>query len=153
MRNANGEIAFIDALPKGAKRVDADFAVPVTLLGATLPKGIDALGIADFELYFEVHGDVPRSVGVFVHVVGPNGYSTQENHDVLAASVFFDDVPQRQVVRDAFSLVLPKGRRGAYAVYTGLWHASGNRARIDAFDAAGAPLEENRVYLGTFQAP
>ena len=151
LRNADGSPALVDAVPGEAEETNVVFSAPVTLVGFELPTETDDLGIADFALYFLVNGTVPRSIGVFVHVTGPGGFSKSVDHEVVASSLFFDDVPRDRVVRDAFSILLPKGRRGTYEAHVGLWHASGDRTRVEIVNDASMTVNDNRVLLGTFE--
>jgi hypothetical protein len=124
-RNANGSPVLIDRLPQGGRSLSVDFEVPIRLAGARVPAEVDETRNAHFELYWQVTGSVPHSVGVFVHLEGPRGRVIKLDHHVVAATAFFADMPQGPLLRDAFSVHLGRGKQGLWRVYVGLWHISG----------------------------
>ena len=144
--NANRTRVVVPTLPKGVTPLDAEFAVPVRLEGARLPDHLSPSGVASFELYFQVTGDVPRSVGVFVHLEGPGQTRINADHEVVSASLFFRQAPQGKLLRDAFAVNLAEAPRGQWRAYAGLWHASGDGQRIPS----RRPAKQDRVFLGQF---
>jgi hypothetical protein len=148
-RNANGSPVLIDRLPQGSRSLSADFEVPIRLSGARVPAGVDETGNAHFELYWQVTGSVPHSVGVFVHLEGPRGRVIKLDHHVVAATAFFADLPQGPLLRDAFSVHLGRRKRGPWRVYVGLWHISGDGSRVAVTEPGNARVVDDRVLIGT----
>ncbi|MBC7172521.1 MAG: hypothetical protein H5U40_08855 [Polyangiaceae bacterium] len=151
LRNANRELIVLDALPREAIPVDVRFDLPVRIVGYEPPRAADPTETWPIRLYFHVEGDVPRSVGIFVHVITPRGRLVSLDHEVVGASVFLADAPKGKVLRDATAM-LPGGP-GGYRLRVGLWHASGDRSRIPIRDSGGLPTEDDWVELGVFGAP
>jgi hypothetical protein len=147
-RNANGLPVVLDGLPPGAQSLPIDFDVPVRLVGVRIPDGPDEHGNAHLELYWEVRGRIPRTVGVFVHLEGPRGQVIRLDHQVVGATAFFADLPHGRPLRDAFSVHLRGRRRGVWNIYTGLWHASGDGTRVGVKASSTARVSDGRVLIG-----
>lgn len=153
LMNADGTPVLVTGLPEGVTVIGAAFAQPVRLEAARLPRQLDADGIAFFELYWRVTGPVPRSVGVFVHLVDPNtGRYVNADHELVGASLFFRDAPRGQLLRDAFAVNMAEVQDGPWQVHAGLWHPSGGGERVPLEPGAGAPVSEDRVWIGTFDS-
>jgi hypothetical protein len=150
-RNANHEPIVLDALPPEATPADVRFEVPVRLVGYETPRAPDAQGNWPFRLYFRVEGDVPRSVGVFVHIVPSSGRRRTADHEVIGASLFFANAPRGKILRDAFAVV--PGPRVRHALEVGLWHASGDQSRVPIREAGDLFVADSAVTLGTFDPP
>jgi hypothetical protein len=150
-RNANGSPVVIDRLPEGSQPLSVDFEAPIRLSGALVPPGVDESRNAHFELYWQVNGSVPRTVGVFVHLEGPRGRVIKLDHHVVAATAFFADLPQGPVLRDAFSVHLGRRQEGLWRVYVGLWHVSGDGTRLAITAPGTARVSDDRVLVGTLE--
>jgi hypothetical protein len=148
--NANRTPVLVDELPAGATGLGADFEVPVRLEGALLPRSVSATGVGSFELFWRVTGKVPRSVGVFVQLEGPDGHRIHADHEVVGSSVFFGNAPRNQLLRDAFGVDLSVAPRGEWRVHVGLWNASGNHQRLQVRVPGELGSNDNRVAVGTF---
>jgi hypothetical protein len=151
LRNANGKPLLVDALPAQVNPLAVEFELPVRLEGVSFPQQLGAWGIGDFELYWRVTGSVPRAVGVFVHLEGPGGARLPADHEVIGASVFFQNAPRERRLRDAFSVDLSRAPRGKWSVYVGLWYASGDGGRVGIRAAPNTIAAEGRVLTGTFE--
>ncbi len=151
LRNADRSPIVLDALPPAARPVDVRFALPVRIVGVETPRAPDAQGNWPLRVYFRVEGDVPRSVGVFAHVVPATGRPRSADHEVIGASVFLANAPRGEVLRDAFAVTpLP---RGPFRLVVGLWHVSGDGSRVPVRDAGGLPVRDDAVELATFETP
>lgn len=148
--NANRMPILVSALPQRTLPLGVDFAVPVRLEGAKLPERVSPSGVASFELYWRVTGDVPRSVGIFVHLEGPGQTLVQADHEVVGASVFFKDAPRGWLLRDAFSVNLADAPRGRWRAWAGLWYASGNGQRVRVSGIENVEHSSNGVPIGSF---
>jgi hypothetical protein len=113
-----------------------------------LPDRPDENGEVPVELYWQVSGDVPRTIGIFVHVVGP-GKGHNADHEVLGGTWFFKNAPRDRLIRDAFWLNASDWEAGEWRVLLGLWHASGDQTRVPITDRHGVPLEGRYAVLGT----
>jgi hypothetical protein len=153
LRNQDGSPLRVEALAAEARPVVARFAVPVELVAAEVPAGPDVSGIASLALYWRVTGPVPRSAGIFVHVVGPGGTRHGADHQVVGGTYFFSEAPRGELLRDAFAVSTARWAPGEWRVLVGLWHAGGDGSRIDVLDADGRPVPEGRVPVGTFTVP
>jgi hypothetical protein len=152
LRNANEAPMVVAALPPGATALPVEFGVPVRLEGALVPTRADARDQWSLELFFRVVGRVPKSVGVFIHLEGPDGQAILMDHDVIASSVYFSGAPRDVILRDATSLALPPGP-GLWRVYAGLWHMTGNQSRVKVRSAPGVTVDDDRVLVGTIERP
>jgi hypothetical protein len=150
LRNANETPMVVSTLPAGAVALPVEFAVPVRLEGALVPTSVDTRDLWSLELFFRVTGRVPKSVGVFVHLEGPDGQEILMNHEVIASSVYLANAPRDVLLRDATSVSLPDGP-GSWRVYVGLWHASGNQSRVQILNAPGGSVADDRVFVGTIE--
>jgi hypothetical protein len=153
LRNPDGSALQVEALPAGARPVGARFDAPVELVAAEVPPAPDAEGIVPLVLYWKLTKPLPRSVGIFVHVVGPGGERKSGDHALLGGTYFFDDAPRGVLLRDAFAVSTRDWPAGEWQVLVGLWHATGNGSRIGAKGADGQPVHEARVPVGAFTVP
>ncbi|MCP3098298.1 hypothetical protein LZ198_05325 [Myxococcus sp. K15C18031901] len=151
--NPDGSPLTVPELPAGALPVSARFDVPVELVATQLPPGPDAEGLAHLVLYWRVTGPVPRSVGVFVHVMTPDGGRVGGDHSVVGGTWFFGDAPRGVLLRDAFSIALPQATRGEWKVLVGLWHEGGDQSRVTARTLEGQEIPDSRVPVGAFSIP
>lgn len=152
-RNADGSPLTVPELPPQARAVDTRFEVPVELVGAEVPAEPDAEGILPLVLHWRTSAPVPRSVGIFVHVVSAEGQRMGSDHAVVGGTWFFADAPRHTLLRDAFSLSTRGWRPGEWKVLVGLWHAGGDQSRVNVVEPSGQPVSEGRVYVGTFTVP
>jgi hypothetical protein len=153
LTNPNGTPILVESLPSDATPVRANFSVPVELHGAVVPAGPDANGLLHFELFWKVNGNVPRAVGVFVHLVDEHGRMANQDHEVLAGTFFFKTAPRGRLLRDAFTVSALRLPPGKWRVLVGLWNSRGDGSRIVASTPEGEPIPEGRVLVGTFTVP
>ncbi|MCE9669005.1 hypothetical protein LY474_14425 [Myxococcus stipitatus] len=151
--NPDGSPLLAPELPPNAVPVGARFDVPVELVAARLPPGPDAEGLAHLVLYWRVTGPVPRSVGIFVHVMAPDGGRVSADHAVVGGTWFLGDAPRGALLRDAFSVALPRPMLGEWKVLVGLWHEGGDQTRVTALGANGEEIPDSRVPVGSFSIP
>lgn len=150
--NANGTSIEVATLPSDAVPVGGRFDVAAELVAARAPATPDEDGIVPIELFWRVTGEVPRSIGIFVHVVGQDGFKNAD-HEVLAGTYFFKDAPRDVLIRDAFGVNASDYKEGTWRVLVGLWHASGDGSRVKAWDRAGNPVPDERHPTVTFTVP
>lgn len=153
LRNQDGSPLRVEALAENARPVGARFEVPVELVAAEVPEGPDASGVTSLALYWKVTGPVPRSAGIFVHLVGPGGLRHGADHPVVGGTYFLAEAPRGELLRDAFSVSTRDWPPGEWRVLVGLWHAGGDGSRIEVLGADGRPVSEGRVSVGTFTVP
>lgn len=142
-RNADGTPAVarqVSCPPAPSVR----FPLPVSLVGACIPSRTEP-GEVVVELDWRVTGDVPWSVGVFLHFERRGGGFASADHHAIGTSFTFADAPQGVVLRDRAGVFL--SRPGTWDVWAGLWHVAGNGTRI-------APVEggaQERIHLGVIE--
>jgi hypothetical protein len=152
LTNPDGGPIVVDALPEGAERLDVRFELPVTLVALRVPEVAREDGQVPIELFWRVEGKVPRSVGVFVHILGP-GQRRGADHEVLAGTYFFKNAPRGVLIRDAVWVSAHDWEPGRWRPGVGLWHASGSGERVPAYDAKGARVPHDRVDTAGFDVP
>ncbi|NUN16469.1 MAG: hypothetical protein HUU55_22805 [Myxococcales bacterium] len=148
--NANGLPLVVEALPSEVTPLDIEFDLPIRLEGVKLPKDQDQYGNLHFELFFRVTGQVPESVGVFVHLESPKKKRTAVDHLVLGTSTTFADAPTGVLIRDAFSIRAGKQPQGQWRLYAGLWDMTKTKSRIGVKRAPGVAVHDSRIQLGSF---
>ena len=153
LRNPNGAPIQVETLPEGATPVGANFDVPVELVAAQVAPAPDEDGIEHVQLFWRLKEKAPHTLGVFVHLVDPDGGFKGADHELIAGTYFFDTAPTGVLLRDAFGANASDYKPGTWKVMVGLWHASGNGQRVPVRDAQGAAAPEHRVLVGTFVVP
>jgi hypothetical protein len=147
--NADGSPALLEELPDDATPVGARFAEPVELAAVALPSGVDDVGNARAQLFFRIHGEVSRDVGIFVHFDGRGRIAG--DHQVVAASYYLADLPEGTLVRDAFSVNLREFGPGPVRVHMGLWRVSGDGTRVPVVDPGQVEVQGDSLDLGGFE--
>lgn len=153
LRNANGTPLLVDVLPEDAVPVGAKWDVPVELVAVRIDDEPDADGLVHMEFYWRVTGEVPRSVGIFVHLAGPENGFKNADHEVVGGTWFFERAPRGVLLRDAFGTNASENTPGTWKVLVGLWHASGDGTRVPMRDRSGQPAKDNRLEVGSFTVP
>ncbi len=146
--NADGSLALLAGVPADATPVGALFAEPVELEAVSLPAGVDDVGNARVQLFFRLHGQVSRDVGIFVHFDGRGRVAG--DHQTVAASYYLADLPAGTLVGDAFSVNLRALGPGPVSVHMGLWRVGGDGTRVPVVDAGQAELRDDSLELGSF---
>ncbi len=140
LRNANRAPALVDQLPDGVRSRAVTLNNSIQLIGARAEVNRENNDIVDVELYLRIKRTVPRSTVLLVELIGPAGQIVRSDHQVLAASLFFDEVPATRIVRDAFSVYLNGDRRGEWQLRVGLADGvKGGGRRVFSAGATGAP--------------
>lgn len=153
LRNPNGAPIFVQQMPPEAVPVRVAFDVPVELHAARVVERPEENGTLPIELFWRVEGSVPRSVGIFVHLVGPEGQLSNRDHEVISGTFFFKTAPRGVLLRDAFAANVQGWPPGTWRVRVGLWQAGGDGSRVAARDSQGTPLPDSSVVVGTFTVP
>ena len=153
LQNPDGSPLLVEALPADAIPLNLRFEEPIELVAARIPAAPDENKEVPIELYWRVHGSVSRSVGVFVHLSGPEGKRHGADHEVVGGTWFFSTAPRGVLLRDAFRVNASDWKSGEWKVALGLWHASGDGTRLSVQSADGATLPEARVEPGKFVVP
>jgi hypothetical protein len=120
----------------------------------TVGRGYDSSTVT-IELDWKRGADVPRGLGIFVHVVAEGADTVNVDHVLLSAVVPFEGAPKNTTLRDISAPVaLPAaGSHKQWKVRVGLWRARAGGARLPIADANGLEVKDNEVVAGTFQAP
>ncbi len=128
--NADGSPLLVDALPDDAIRIGATFEYGVELVASRF--GVpDAEGNLQGELWFRITGDVPRAIGLFVHVFDGDRRVAIGDREVLGGTWFFANAPKDRLIRHAFAM--PTGPAKAplpWRIDVGLFHVYGDQARV-----------------------
>ncbi|MBX5484340.1 MAG: hypothetical protein IRZ16_21165 [Myxococcaceae bacterium] len=151
--NPDGAPILVPQPLPDARPLRVTFGVPAEVVAAKIPPAPDENGVVPMTLYWKVHGDVPRSVGIFVHVIGPDGTRKSGDHELIAGTYFFKDAPRDVLLRDDFGANVSDGKPGTWDVYLGLWHAGGDGSRVPAFGPDGQRGQDDRVLIGRFIVP
>jgi hypothetical protein len=162
LRNANGSPALVVAPAPDATKLGARYELPIALDAARL-MGPDRLSNVTIDLYLRRTASLPRTTGMFVHVVrssvqdpvperGDDAPQTFFNadHQVVGGSFYLSDAPVGYVVHDAFAVHVGKAARGQYEVWVGFGHVTGRRGRSRVVEPGPAPVNEDRVRVGSF---
>lgn len=144
-RNADGTPALAPQARCGDEE-PTPFPVHVTLLGACVPERSDP-GEVVVELNWQVTGDVPWDVAVFVHFQREGGGFVTADHHAIAASFTFAGAPRGVAIRDRAGAFLDQ--RGTWQVWAGLWTVGENSRRI--MPPGGGDDGEGRIHLGTVE--
>ncbi len=165
-RNANGTPALYAQVSPDATPIKAQFDIPI-VVDAVHFEGPDPLKIISIDLYFRRTGALPRTTGMFVHVVrreGEEPIPTPEkgkekdkpldffnaDHQVVGGSFYLSDAPENIIVHDAFGVFVGKAARGQYDVWLGFGHVSGRRGRADIVEKGNAEVNDRRIKIGSF---
>jgi hypothetical protein len=167
-RNANGTPAFADEPGRGSVPIHAQFELPIVLDAVRFgePNNLKNLAI---DLYFRRTGAVPRTTGMFVHVIRREGQAPvvepaekgkekpreffNADHQVVGGSFYLSDAPEGKLVHDAFGIQVGKAAPGDWDVWLGFGHVSGRRGRAKVVDPGTSTVNEDRVRIGTFTVP
>ena len=153
LQNPDGSSLLVESVPADATPLNLRFEESIELVAARIPAAPDAKHEVPMELYWRVHGPVPRSVGVFVHVSGPEGKRHGADHEVVGGTYFFKDAPRGTLLRDAFRVNTSDWKAGEWKVALGLWHASGDGSRLAVRAPDGKELRDRAVAAGSFTVP
>lgn len=144
-----GEPVFLTALPREALPVRVQFDVPLALVGVQLPREplpVDARELP-LTLFFERTGKMSASIGLFLHLFGPDGRQERGDHTSISGRVYFSRLPIGTIGRDQLVVPLPENARGAWEVRLGLWNIYGDGARRKVV-ASDVPLDTDAAILG-----
>jgi hypothetical protein len=152
----SGEAVLAEAPPLGAKPLGVHFAGGVVLEAVVLNvgRGYDSSSVS-IELDWKRGPEVPRGLGIFVHVTADGAETVNVDHVMLSSVVAFENAPAKTTLRDISApAALPNTRdRKKWTVKVGLWRARAGGARVPVEDANGAETEKDAVVVGTFDAP
>jgi hypothetical protein len=152
----SGELVVADAPPLGAKPLGVRFQGGVVLdaVVLNLGRGYDSSTLT-IELDWKRGPDVPRGLGIFVHVSAEGVDTVNVDHVMLSSVVAFENAPSGTTLRDISApAALPNTNgRKKWTVKVGLWRARAGGARVPVEDANGVDAEGNAVVVGTFEAP
>ncbi len=167
MRNANGSPAIVSGPAPDAKKIGAQFDLPIVVDGARV-SGPDPLKNLTIDVYFRRTGAMPRTTGVFVHVVRREGQEPipppqnekekkerpleflNADHQVVGGSFYLSESPEGYVIQDSFGVHVGKAARGEYDVWLGFGHVSGRRGRARITEPGNTTVNDNRILLGSF---
>jgi hypothetical protein len=165
MRNADGSPALVAAAALDAGPVGARFDLPITIEAARFA-GPDHLKNLAIDLYLRRTAAMPRTTGMFVHVVRRDGQEPlpagaeddkdkpkeflNSDHQVVGGSFYLSDAPLGILVHDAFGVHIGKLFRGKYDVWIGFGHVSGRRGRSKVVEPGSASVDDDRIRVGSF---
>lgn len=159
--NPNGTPAFGVEVASGALPLHSQFDLPV-VVDAVKVDGPNELRNIAFDLWFRRTGDIPRTTGMFVHVVrrpnqppAPNEDKEQKefwnaDHQVVGGSFYLSDAPRDVVVHDAFGVHLAHPAKGEYDIWLGFGHVSGKKGRAKVLDPGQTIANDDLVRIGSF---
>jgi hypothetical protein len=144
-----GEPVLLTELPSEARPVRVQFDVPFALVGVQLPREplpVDARELP-LSLFFERTGKMSASIGLFLHLFGPEDRQERGDHTSVSGRVYFSRLPIGQIGRDTLVVPLPENARGEWEVRLGLWniHGDGGRRKIARADV---PVDTEAAIVG-----
>jgi hypothetical protein len=170
MRNQNGTPAIVSESSPDAQKIHAQFDLPV-VVDAVRFEPPNALSNVGVDLWLRRTGPIPRTTGMFVHVIrrGEGGEDPLEeskmekdkdkprdffnaDHQVVGGSFYLSDAPEGYIIHDAFGLQVGKGARGIFDVWLAFGHVSGRRGRSKVIQVEGpnTKVNDDRVRIATF---
>lgn len=166
MRNANGSPALVAAAAPDSTPVGAQYELPIVLDAVKVEGPHQAFYNIDVDLWFRRTGPIPRTTGMFVHLVRRPGQEPipppeqgkeakrdffNGDHQVVGGSFYLSDAPQDILVHDAFGVHLSHAARGWYDVWVSFGHVSGKKGRARVIEKGRSEVNEDRVKIGSFQ--
>ncbi|MBP9114554.1 MAG: hypothetical protein KBF88_17185, partial [Polyangiaceae bacterium] len=155
----SGEPIVLDALPEGAKKLEATFHSGIEIVGYKLaiekaPESERARtgDRVRLEIFWRVGPNVEKKLGIFVHIVPSEGEDLRADHPTVSDVLAFEKAPQGKILRDVMEISMPpEGRTKSWTAYVGLWRVQrgGSRVRIEKTD--GATVDANRVQITGFR--
>lgn len=113
------------------------------------PAGTDVT----LELDWRRGGQIPRGVGVFVHIEPSKGATLYADHVLLSGELDFEDAPPFATLRDVFPVHVPADSRGkTWKVWVGLWTVRYDDKRLRVFDSGNAIVDSDRILAAIYQA-
>ena len=166
MRNPNQTPALVSAAAPDATPIGAQFDIPVVLDAAKIEGPHQNYYNIDIDLWLRRTGSIPRTTGMFVHLVrraGQEPIPTPEpgkegkrdfwnaDHQVVGGSFYLSDAPQDIVVHDAFGVHLARPASGWYDVWVGFGHVSGRKGHAHVLEKGKSEINDDRIKVGSFQ--
>jgi hypothetical protein len=163
-RNANGTPALVSTPAMDAEPSTFRFDFPVVVEAVKLRPPNEQKNMS-FDVYLRRTGSIPRATSMFVHVVRRPGQepvpppkpgqpapreSFNADHQVVGGSFYLSDAPAGELVHDAFGVHVGSAAPGEWDVWLGFGHVSGRKWRARVADSGGAPVEDERVRIGSF---
>lgn len=166
MRNANNTPALVSAAAPDATPIGAQFDIPIVLDAAKVEGPHQNYFNIDIDLWFRRTGSMPRTTGMFVHLVRREGQAPvpppepgkeprrdffNVDHQVVGGSFYLSEAPQDVIVHDAFGVHLSHAARGWYDVWVGFGHTSGKKGRAHVVEKGKSEINDQRIKVGSFQ--
>lgn len=166
MRNPNNTPALVAAAAPDAAPIHAQFELPIVLDAAKVEGPHQYFFNIDIDLYFRRTGPLPRTTGMFVHLIRRPGQEAipppeegkeakrefwNADHQVVGGSFYLSDAPQDVEIHDAFGVHLNNAARGWYDVWVSFGHVSGKRGRTRVIEKGRSEINDNRIKVGSFQ--
>lgn len=147
-----GDVVVTDSLPSGVTPINVEFSPGVTLLGAKVSPDVVEVGQdLTVELVWQVGDEVPKSAGVFVHVVGESGGFFGLDHTRLSGAFELAAAPRKKVLRDVVVHRIPPSlAKKRWVVWAGVWRALGDGTRLPISSAGDGQIDGDRVQVGSF---
>jgi len=105
------------------------------------------------ELDWRRGAEIPRGVGVFVHIEPSKGDTLNADHVLLSGQLDFDDAPSFATLRDVFPVHVPADSKGkVWKIWAGLWKVRDGATRLRVVDAGSATVVSDSILVASYQA-
>lgn len=146
-----GAPVVAEVLPDGAQPVGARFEGGVSLDGVSTAWRDDHLRL---ELDWRVVPPLTTGLGVFVHIEPEGSKRLPGDHPLVSGVMTFEAAPPQKILRDVLLVSIPQESKGRpWKVWVGLWAVRGDGARSRVLDAAGLPVDADRLLVTTVTPP
>jgi hypothetical protein len=158
----DGSPVVVDALPVTSKAVGAKFDANLTLEGVRITSNAVGAGSGEIfvdpgdtltlELDFRATGEVPRGLGVFVHIDPSTGEALRGDHILVSGVLDLEDAPKDKILRDIVTITVHESLKGKRCrIFVGLWGVRRDGNRVSVTDKGSAEkIDDNRVEVGAF---
>ncbi|WP_224372672.1 hypothetical protein [Hyalangium versicolor] len=145
-----GEPLIVDAPPRNATRLDAQFEGGVYLDAAASEVRPEEHTVR-LELDWRTEAEVAPKLGIFMHLEPDSGSRTNADHAMFSDVMLIEDAPPGKIVRDIQLISVPPDHRGkTWRIWVGLWELRGDGSRKRLLKSS-VPMSEDRVLAGTVQ--
>jgi hypothetical protein len=166
MRNQNNSPALVSAVAPDAVPIAAQFELPIVLDAAKVEGPHELYHNIDIDLWFRRTGPLPRTTGMFVHLIRRPGQEPippaepgkepkhdfwNVDHQVVGGSFYLSDAPRDIIVHDSFGAHLSHPARGWYDVWVSFGHVSGKKGRTHVIEKGRSEINDDRIKVGSFQ--
>ncbi len=141
-RPADGSFRFDTKLEGGLELEAARLSDPNPAAGTDLT----------LELDWRRGVQIPRGVGVFVHIEPSKGDTLYADHVLLSGELDLDDAPPLTTLRDVFPVHVPLDSRGkTWKIWVGLWQVRYGNKRLRVVDRGYAIVDGERILAASYK--